>query len=555
MKQKNNNKDFLNEIALGRIKDIMCFNWENTNQYPDGVTIHAEHEVSPSKKQLDAKLKMLTVKSVNAVAFSTNASGGRSCFIDQNIAALSNSATKPSLFVFDSDVELYCRHAKSLEKLGYKVALLDFEYPNNSDKWNPYSTLVWRIKLIRELSNELENRDGKYYGVGEMFRTYKDVRTRLDEIRNELYEAVDFITEQLFYHIVESDECAIARKLISAFTIAICEDCIASQLGVSQLILTNVCQNLLHYCKNDSAVLKGYLVDKRNKHSKAKAVAQEVYEGRSPEDLQGIMESVIRLIRLNCGDGVMSATCENWIDIFCNTDSPTAVFILLRKKEGMVPKYVNLFFSQSYKAREEVMAFERKKMGYIEPKALRPFYYIVNGYDVLPNIKFDCSLFSGENGARHLILIAKSYTQLLKKYGEKFSDWLKADCSLKLFLSVDDLESRKEYCELCCSHLGNEAQAIQSLKEIEMFDKVNGVGNAVVSLFDKPPFTTRFTPSYKILSLICPEGERREPDSDDSVSYWGSCFDISKQLLKLNLGDVLSSGDSEMKGDGEVNPM
>ena len=79
--------------------------------------------------------------------------------------------------------------------------------------------------------NELENRDGKYYGIGEMFTTYKDVRSRIQELRSDLYEQICSIIFSIFDTDVkcEAKDVEGAKKILSAFVLAICEDCIPRQ--------------------------------------------------------------------------------------------------------------------------------------------------------------------------------------------------------------------------------------------------------------------------------------------------------------------------------------
>ncbi len=538
MKQsKEKEGQFVRGSINGSDKRLMRFQLEEIASYPDGVIIGAEEWLGNNpKRQTEMKMKLMSVPGSNAIVLSTNESGGRSCFMDQNIAALSRCSTKPNLIIFDSAIGPYRRHAKSLESQGYQVFLLDFQCPSASDKWNPYAALVWRVKLIRELSNELDNRDGKYYAVGETFTTYKEVRNRLNEIREELYKTAENIVNCIFRLNEETIECETARKLITAFTIALCEDCIASQLGTSELILSNVYQNLFCYCNGNSIILKSYLIGKRNKYSKAKALAEEIFHDGPQESLNAIMKSVVQMMSACCSDKLLNLTCENWIDLYSETDMPTAVFLVGPEAEETVQRYIELFLTQSYTAKEEISVAASKKAGYIKPTFIRPWYYLINGYDLLPRTIFNCSLFSGAQFQRRLILIAKSYAQLIKQYGEAFGEWVKTECQVKLFLNAEDGERRKEYYELCCGKSDGEAL---SKAEMELYDKVNGLGNAVVAIYNAQPFITKFTPSYKHPNDFFPEGDMPERSVEADSSYWGACFDISRLLEKAIASGVL----------------
>ena len=47
--------------------------------------------------------------------------------------------------------------------------MLDLREPYSSARWNPMNVLIRRIKLVKDLENNLQNKDGKYYGAGETF--------------------------------------------------------------------------------------------------------------------------------------------------------------------------------------------------------------------------------------------------------------------------------------------------------------------------------------------------------------------------------------------------
>ncbi len=531
MKQSKEREEQIPLAFLARgDKRLMRFQFGEIGDYPDGVVIHAEEQQGNiSKRQTDTKIKLISVRAANAIVFSTDEAGSRSCFMEQNIIALAHCSKEPNLIIFDTAMESYSRLAKTLSAQGYQVSVLDFSDLASSDKWNPYAALIWRVKLIRELSNELDNRDGKYYAASEMFSTYKEVRTRLDELNEELYQTAESITNRLFRLDGETAEEEYARKVITAFTLAICEDCIASRLGTAELILSNVYQNLLCYANGQSLILKSYLIGKRSKRSKAKALAEEIFHGRDPESLGEIMKSVIRLMNACCSDKLLNFTCEDWVDLWSETDIPMAVFIVLPKEDTVYQRYVELFLSQTYVAREEVLATAAKRMYYMGRGPVRPCYYVINGYQVLPKTTFFGSLFSDENVERRLILITNSHEQIVAQYGEEFGDWVMNECQVKLFLNAENPKRQAEYFRFSDRRRA-ECADVQVVGDMELFDKVSGLGYAVAMVYDAEPFVTKFTPSYKLRDDLFPEGDKEGRVPNGEPSYLGTCFDIAKLL-------------------------
>lgn len=538
IKKKNMFDDSSEEMIkqIKKLREVDCFDWANASQHQDGVAINAELilPLNSSKTQKAPSLEMLTVKSQNAVAFSTHISGGRTCFLDQNIAALSKSTTRPNLYIVDSDRDLYIRHAKTLKQNGYDVYLLDFNDAKNSDRWNPYAPLIWRIKLIRELETELENKDGKYYGIGEMFTTYKDVRARIKELKSELYDFICIITDVLYTTDMKFDENVVAKakQIISAFTLAMCEDCISSKLGTAQLVTINLLSNFTLFSRGDAKEMISYLTEKRDRHSRVKHIVKDVLTPLSDSDKEDVFMIAERLIKANIPYELGVLTSEDVIELYKESEHPKAVFVIQPEQGSFMGGYVTLFLSQAYSCNTEMAEAASRQILYVKPESVRPNYFIINGYRNLPDIEFNSDSFGLEDDEHKLILVSKSYRQILAKYGESFANWMKYNCMVKLFLSVDDMESRNEYRELCCVSERNETEDdyVQSFKEMELFDRVRGVGNAVVSVLMKPPFITRFTSSETLTNVYYPAGEIEITEPEGLYLDKRVGFDITRYL-------------------------
>ena len=538
IKKKNMFDDSSEEMIkqIKKLREVDCFDWANASQHQDGVAINAELilPLNSSKTQKTPSLEMLTVKSQNAVAFSTHISGGRTCFLDQNIAALSKSTTRPNLYIVDSDRDLYIRHAKTLKQNGYDVYLLDFNDAKNSDRWNPYAPLIWRIKLIRELETELENKDGKYYGIGEMFTTYKDVRARIKELKSELYDFICIITDVLYNTDMKFDENVVAKakQIISAFTLAMCEDCISSKLGTAQLVTINLLSNFTLFSRGEAKEMISYLTEKRDRHSRVKHIVKDILTPLSDSDKEDVFMIAERLIKANIPYELGVLTSEDVIELYKESEHPKAVFVIQPEQDSFMGGYVTLFLSQAYSCNTEMAEAASRQILYVKPESVRPNYFIINGYRNLPDIEFNSDSFGLEDDEHKLILVSKSYRQLLAKYGESFANWMKYNCMVKLFLSVDDMESRNEYRELCCVSERNETEDdyVQSFKEMELFDRVRGVGNAVVSVLMNPPFITRFTSSETLTNVYYPAGEIEMTEPEGLYLDKRVGFDITRYL-------------------------
>ena len=98
------------------------------------------------------------------------------------------------MIIADPKKELYEKHAKQLESEGYKISTLDLREPYSSARWNPMQVLIRRIRQVRELQNDMQEKDGKYLACGEVFLSHSDARTRVQELKDEIFEnAMDLV--------------------------------------------------------------------------------------------------------------------------------------------------------------------------------------------------------------------------------------------------------------------------------------------------------------------------------------------------------------------------
>jgi type IV secretion system protein VirD4 len=242
--------EWLTVKKLKKMKEFSVANWNGVADEEDGIVIGAE------KKGKDVEI--ITTGQLHALIVGTTGSGKTTGFVDQNISVLAKSKGKPSIVISDPKKELYEKHAKHLEKEGYKISVLDLREPYSSERWNPMNVLIRRIRLIKELENNCVNKDGKYYGAGEVFLSHRDVRTRVQELKDEIYEnAMDLV--YTLCPVQNRDQPTWeegARNLIFGLVLAFCEDCIKGKIDEKQLLLFNIYHNITKYCSEDTTQLR-----------------------------------------------------------------------------------------------------------------------------------------------------------------------------------------------------------------------------------------------------------------------------------------------------------
>lgn len=533
--------EWLSAKKLKKLKEFTVTNWDSVENKGDGIVIGAEKK--------GKELEIITTSQLHALIVGTTGSGKTTGFVDQNISVLSRSKGKPSLIISDPKKELYEKHANHLTKEGYKISVLDLREPYSSERWNPMNVLIRRIRLVKELEYHLEHRDGKYYGAGEMFLSLRDARTRMQELKDEIYENAQDLVYTLC-PVQNKDQPTWeegARNLIFGLVLAFCEDCIKGKMEEKQLLLFNIYHNITKYCSEDTTALKDYLLKGRDEFSKVRGLVNTVLI-TSDKTLTSYLSEVNSYMQQLSDDGIMSLTSENDIDIVNIDEQPNAVFIIVPDERFTRHRFVTLFITQMYKELVEKANLNLRREQTDTAILKRNAYFVLDEFANLP--KFDniegMVTVARSRGIRFLFVL-QAYSQLTAKYGRDIGDIIKTNCNVKIFIGSDDADTRKEFSELCGQKKvknfsvntnaenpasSNTGASNQPLITVGMLERLNGdeKGDAIVSVRGYEPIWTVFTPSYELKDVYFKEGKaamgKREAVLFDKNEY---VFDITSK--------------------------
>ncbi len=531
--------EWLTAKRLKKLKEFSVTNWHGVREQADGIVIGAEKK--------GGGVEIITTSQLHALIVGTTGSGKTTGFVDQNISVLSRSKGKPSLVISDPKKELYEKHAKHLEKDGYSISVLDLREPYSSERWNPMNVLIRRIRLVKELEYNLKHKDGKYIGAGETFLSLRDARTRMQELKDEIYENAQDLVYTLC-PVQNKDQPTWeegARNLIFGLVLAFCEDCIKGKMEEKQLLLFNIYHNITKYCSEDTAALRNYLLEGRDEFSKVRGLVNTVLI-TSDKTLTSYLSEVNSYMQQLSDDGIMSLTSENDLDIVNMDEQPNAVFIIVPDERFTRHRFVTLFITQMYKELVEKANLNLRREQTQTAVLKRNTYFILDEFANLP--KFDniegMVTVARSRGIRFLFVL-QAYSQLTAKYGRDIGDIIKTNCNVKIFIGSDDSDTRKEFSELCGQKKvknfsvntnaenpasSNTGASNQPLITVGMLERLNGneKGDAIVSVRGYEPIWTVFTPSYELKDVYFKDGKanigKREAVLFDKNEY---VFDIT----------------------------
>ena len=530
--------EWLTTKRLKKLKEFTVTTWEKMPEHDDEIVIGAEKK--------GKELEIVSTSALHALIVGTTGSGKTTGFVDQNIAILGRSKGKPSLIIADPKKELYEKHAKQLEQEGYKISTLDLREPYSSARWNPMQVLIRRIRQVKELQNDLKQEDGKYYACGEVFLSHRDARTRVQELKDEIFEnAMDLV--YTLCPVQNKDQPTWeegARNLIFGLVLAFCEDVISGKMDEKQLQLFNVYHNVTKYCSEDTTALKQYLLEGRDEFSKVRGLVNTVLI-TSDKTLTSYLSEVNSYMQQLSDDGILSMTSENDIDIANMDESPNALFVIVPDERFTRHRFVTLFLTQTYKELVEKANTNLRKKQTDTAILKRRAYYILDEFANLPKMEnIEGMVTVGRSRGIRYLFVLQSFSQLNAKYGKDVADILKSNCNVKLFIGSDDAETRKEFSELCGQKKvksfsvntsaenpasSNTGASNQPLITPGMLERLNGdkKGDAIVSVRGYEPIWTRFTPSYELKHIYFAAGKadigKREARLFDKSQY---VFDI-----------------------------
>lgn len=416
--------EWLTTKRLRKMKEFTVTTWDDVSDRDDEIVIGAEKK--------GKALELISTSQLHALIVGTTGSGKTTGFVDQNIAVLGRSKGKPSMLIADPKKELYEKHAEQLKSEGYTISTLDLREPYSSERWNPMQVLIRRIRQVKELQNNLKCQDGKYHACGEVFLSYDDARTRVQELKDEIFEN----TMDLVYTlcpIQNKDQPTWeegARNLIFGLILAFCEDVISGKMDEKQLQLFNVYHNITKYCSEDTTALKQYLLEGRDEYSKVRGLVNTVLI-TSDKTLTSYLSEVNAYIQQLADDGILSMTSENDIDIVNMDEKPNAIFVIVPDERFTRHRFVTLFITQTYKELVEKANLNLRRKDTETAILKRKAYFILDEFGNLPKLEnIEGMVTVGRSRGIRYLFVLQSFSQLNAKYGKDIADIVKTNCKV-----------------------------------------------------------------------------------------------------------------------------
>ncbi|MDR2557979.1 MAG: type IV secretory system conjugative DNA transfer family protein [Oscillospiraceae bacterium] len=485
------------------------------------------------------ELKVNLASPMHGLIIGATGSGKTTTFINPMVQILGETQAGSSMILTDPKGELFQMHSQKLKEKGYKVMVLDLRDPYSSYRWNPLENLYkmyqeylergkgiyQRTDLVTDsgltLNDPAENYgeawfeyDGVAYADG---KTLKDkIKVLRQRIYDECYEDMNDLVGVLCP--IESPDDPVwekgARSIIMATLLAMLEDSENPDLEmtVEKFNFFNLSKAISN-SENEFAALKRYFQG-RSQLSKAVTLSRQVLAA-ADNTLSSYMSIAFDKMGMFNDEGICALTSATDINPDDFADQPTALFMKIPDEKDTRHGLAAVFVLCIYKALI-------KKASAREDLSLpRNVYFILDEFGNMPKIdKFDKMITVGRSRKIWFNMVVQSYAQLSNVYDDKIADIIKSNCGIKMFIGSNDIDTCKEFSELC----GNMTIATSSVSgslsskeggggvsvstqmqsrpliypsDLQKLNNANDTGNSIIVTFGNYPLKTKYTPSYK----------------------------------------------------------
>ena len=486
----------------------------------------------------DKDMKVVFNSPCHSLIIGSTGSGKTTTFVSPMIQLLAASAAGSSMIVTDPKGELFSLHSKYLVSRGYDVKVIDLRDTYSSYRWNPLD-MIWDNyqKFLNAHNEAFARKDApeksglqimeplgsfkageKWYEFdGKGYATYSRlvdaIKVYKKKIYDEVYEDLNDLVSVLIP--VENPKDPMwekgARSITLAVLLAMLEDSADERLGMTKekfnfFNMTKILQN----SSKDYLDLRNYFAG-RSVLSKALSLSKQVCDA-AEQTRASYMSIVYEKLTMFNDAGICALTSSSDFSSSQLAEKPTALFLKIPDEKDTRHNLAAIFILNIYKTLIKIASATE------DLTLPRNVYFIMDEFGNMPKIeKFDKFITVGRSRKIWFTMIIQSYAQLNNVYGDTVADIVKGNCGIKMFIGSNDMNTCKEYSELCGNitvvtssssgsinsndiNLSNQTQVRPLIypSELQRLNQPGNIGNSIIVTFGNYPLKTYFSPSFKV---------------------------------------------------------
>lgn len=486
----------------------------------------------------DRDLEVLFNSPCHSLVIGSTGSGKTTTFVSPMIQLLAATNAGSSMVITDPKGELFNLHSAFLKSRNYDVKVIDLRDTYSSYRWNPLD-MIWdsyqkylnahksafartddpqksNLKIAEPIENFKSGEkwyefDGK--GYSDYNRLIEAIKVYQKKQFDEAYENLNDLVSILIP--IENDKDPMwekgARSIVLAVLLAMLEDSEDENSGMTKdkfnfFNMTKILQN----SAGDYIELRNYFAG-RSVLSKAYSLSKQVCDC-AEQTRASYMSVVYEKLTMFNDAGVCALTSSSDFTSDALAEKPTALFLKIPDEKDTRHNLAAVFILNIYKTLIKVASNAE------DLSLPRNVYFIMDEFGNLPKIeKFDKFITVGRSRKIWFTMIVQSYSQLNNVYGETVADIIKGNCGIKMFIGSNDMNTCKEFSELCGnitvvtnSTSGSVSGKDMSLSsqtqvrpliypsELQRLNRPGDIGHSVIVTFGNYPLKSYFTPAFKV---------------------------------------------------------
>jgi type IV secretion system protein VirD4 len=313
--------------------------------------------------------------------------------------------------------------------------------------------------------------------------------------------------------------------------------------------------------ENEYSALKRFFQG-RSPLSKAVTLSRQVLAA-ADNTLSSYMSIAFDKMNIFNDEGICALTSATDINPDDFVDQPTALFMKIPDEKDTRHGLAAVFVLCIYKALI-------KRASAREDLSLpRNVYFILDEFGNMPKIdKFDKMITVGRSRKIWFNMVVQSYAQLGNVYGDTVADIVKSNCGIKMFIGSNDIDTCKEFSELCgnmtvttssvSSSTGDKDGNVSVSTQMQTrpliypsdLQKLNNsvdMGNSIIVTFGNYPLKTKYTPSFKC--KLYKFGTMSLDDVRSNVFYGEEVYYDLEYRNSIILKDDKVGGDGNAQGE------